>query len=341
MKRRFSALVFNFIFVTLIVSQPILGQSDVIVPLNVGNYWVFTDSTFLNDSLIVVDTSRVEITGKTIIEFQGNNYEVFFWNWFDMNSNPPQPEPQKWLIRNEPDGVWEYGMLNDADTLLLQNLALKFPANIGDSWPIISYTINDTSISVRDTLMMACINTDQEFITQIGFFQCYVYQYEWVFLKSSEVNFFYSFKLTQPLYNRQHTEADTLRVKSFFAPDVGLVGQEVNLGFIKTKSYLISYEIVSDVQTFENDLTDFQLYQNYSNPFNPSTTIKYQIPELSYITLKVYDVLGNEIATLVDEEKTAGDYAVRFDSKGLSSGVYFYKLTCKNYSESKKMLLLR
>jgi hypothetical protein len=86
---------------------------------------------------------------------------------------------------------------------------------------------------------------------------------------------------------------------------------------------------------------EFSLNQNYPNPFNPSTTIKYQIPELSYITLKVYDVLGNEIATLVNEEKTTGGYEVRFDSKGLSSGVYFYKLTGGNYSETKKMLLLR
>jgi len=85
----------------------------------------------------------------------------------------------------------------------------------------------------------------------------------------------------------------------------------------------------------------FLLLQNYPNPFNPSTTIKYRIPELSFVTLKVYDVLGTEVAALVDEEKPAGEYAIHFNANGLTSGVYFYQLNAGNYSEAKKMLLLR
>ena len=86
----------------------------------------------------------------------------------------------------------------------------------------------------------------------------------------------------------------------------------------------------------------FSLFQNYPNPFNPSTTIKYQIPELSFVTLKVYDVLGNEIATLVEEEKPAGTYKVEFYAKGgYASGVYFYQLRAGSFVETKKMILLR
>ncbi len=70
--------------------------------------------------------------------------------------------------------------------------------------------------------------------------------------------------------------------------------------------------------------SQFNLEQNYPNPFNPVTTIKYQIPEISFVTLKVYDVLGNEIATLVSEEKPAGSYEINFNSSNLSSGIYFY-----------------
>ncbi len=70
----------------------------------------------------------------------------------------------------------------------------------------------------------------------------------------------------------------------------------------------------------------FYLYQNYPQPFNPSTTIKYQIPELSYVTLKVYDVLGNEIEKLVDEEKPSGTYELTWHADNLPSGVYFYQL---------------
>jgi len=92
----------------------------------------------------------------------------------------------------------------------------------------------------------------------------------------------------------------------------------------------------------------FSLEQNYPNPFNPSTKIKYSIPAVISIegrnlnvTLKVYDVLGNEIATLVNENKPAGNYEVSFDAKNLSSGIYLYKLQAGSFIETKKMTLLR
>jgi len=83
------------------------------------------------------------------------------------------------------------------------------------------------------------------------------------------------------------------------------------------------------------------LFLNYPNPFNPTTAIKYQIPELSFVTLKVYDVLGNEITTLVNEEKPAGLYEVEFNKNGLTSGVYFYQLKSESFVETKKMILLK
>ncbi len=87
--------------------------------------------------------------------------------------------------------------------------------------------------------------------------------------------------------------------------------------------------------------SDFVLYQNYPNPFNPATTINYQIPEISFVTLKVYDVLGNEIATLVNEKKPVGSYEVDWNASNAPSGVYFYQLKTKGYLETKKMILLR
>jgi hypothetical protein len=98
----------------------------------------------------------------------------------------------------------------------------------------------------------------------------------------------------------------------------------------------------------EMNPTEFTLYQNYPNPFNPSTKIKYVIPNIIStevrnlnVKLKVYDVLGNEVAVLVDKEKSAGVYEVNFDASGLTSGVYFYKLTSGSFTESKKMMLLK
>ena len=85
----------------------------------------------------------------------------------------------------------------------------------------------------------------------------------------------------------------------------------------------------------------FQLQQNYPNPFNPSTRIQYQVASNSQVSLKVYDVLGNEVATLVDENKPAGNYEVNFDASGLASGMYLYKIQAGSFVETKKMILLR
>lgn len=83
------------------------------------------------------------------------------------------------------------------------------------------------------------------------------------------------------------------------------------------------------------------MIQNYPNPFNPATTIKYSIPELSFVILKVYDVLGNEIAILVNEEKSMGIYVVEFDATNYNSGVYFYRLQTSNFTQTKKMSLMK
>jgi hypothetical protein len=87
--------------------------------------------------------------------------------------------------------------------------------------------------------------------------------------------------------------------------------------------------------------TEFILEQNYPNPFNPTTVIRYQLSVNSYITLRVYDVLGNELNTLVNEYKPAGSYEVEFDASALTSGVYFYKLQSGGSILTKKMLILK
>lgn len=86
---------------------------------------------------------------------------------------------------------------------------------------------------------------------------------------------------------------------------------------------------------------DFVLYQNYPNPFNPSTVISYRSPVIGFVTLKVYDVLGNEIETLVNEEKQTGTYDLTWYSKNLPSGIYFYQLQTNEFVETKKMILLK
>ncbi|AFH50015.1 Putative membrane protein [Ignavibacterium album JCM 16511] len=109
------------------------------------------------------------------------------------------------------------------------------------------------------------------------------------------------------------------------------------------EAFLLDRGNLSSVDKDKDLPKEFSLAQNCPNPFNPSTKIKYVIPNgvRNLVTLKVHDILGNEVATLVNEEKPAGVYAVEFDASNLSSGIYFYKINAGSFSETKKMILLR
>jgi peptidoglycan/xylan/chitin deacetylase (PgdA/CDA1 family) len=103
---------------------------------------------------------------------------------------------------------------------------------------------------------------------------------------------------------------------------------------------------ISDAEEISDFIPDeIQLFQNYPNPFNPGTIIKYSVSDRQFVSLKVYDILGKEIATLVNEEKTAGSYQVEFrkdmNHRTLPSGIYFYQLRADNFVETKKMILTK
>jgi len=123
------------------------------------------------------------------------------------------------------------------------------------------------------------------------------------------------------------------------AVDKGLVPHR---SFAPDSGYFIAaYDTTTDVISLEDPITSFGLFQNYPNPFNPTTNIEFRITEFGLTTLRVYDVLGKEITTLVNEEKPAGSYEVEFSAANLPSGVYFYKLQAGSFVETKKMVLLR
>jgi hypothetical protein len=106
-----------------------------------------------------------------------------------------------------------------------------------------------------------------------------------------------------------------------------------------------SYFFITNKETNVNELkiipTQFNLYQNYPNPFNPTTIIKYEIPVTGKVVLSVFNLLGQEVSELVNQNQSAGLYEVTWDARNFSSGVYIYQLSSGNHSVSKKLLLLK
>ncbi len=135
-----------------------------------------------------------------------------------------------------------------------------------------------------------------------------------------------------------------MKIKTYFCPCCIING------------VVYGHTTITAIKEKENQIPQkFALYQNYPNPFNPATTIKYSIltpprPSPSqgegvreglYVSLKIYDVLGREVLTLVNKKQPPGNYQVTFDAGNLPSGVYFYRLETSGFSKSKKMLLVR
>lgn len=123
---------------------------------------------------------------------------------------------------------------------------------------------------------------------------------------------------------------------------------DINLYHIGYKATLIyakigeeEFGIKTSIKEYNNIPNEFSLSQNYPNPFNPETIINYNLPYSSQVKLVVYDILGNEMVLLVDDNKTAGQYSIELDGSHLSSGVYIYRLISGRASISKKMLLLK
>jgi hypothetical protein len=142
--------------------------------------------------------------------------------------------------------------------------------------------------------------------------------------------------------------------KIAFVPGYGTTTEQKNYSFIDEEvssgKYYYRLKQIDYDGTFEySDIIEtekllplvFSLEQNYPNPFNPVTNIKFQIPVSEFVSLKIFDVLGNEVAVLVNEFKSAGIYRLSFNASELGSGVYFYKLISGSFIETKKMILMK
>ncbi len=151
--------------------------------------------------------------------------------------------------------------------------------------------------------------------------------------------------LTNTFSYRINTTVDTTLLKAGYSFYYQIVAKDK--GLIKETSLAPDtgyYQCIWDFNTGITEqrlLSEYNLFQNYPNPFNPETKIRFQIPKQSVVTLKIYDVLGREISTLVNEEKTVGIYEFNFNASDLASGVYYYQLTAGGYTKTRKMQVIK
>src|SRR5574338_61501 len=229
-------------------------------------------------------------------------------------------------VRLRDDNYYVQRMPDSYNTPNHERIYYKVGAKIGDSW------MQPDPGGITDSLVTEVVDTVRT----------------WVFNKLVTLRLF-------------HIHYSLIDYYQTWSDDFGLMSIEDYYG---TAYYLycciidgVAYgdTTILGVEAISEKPEEFVLEQNYPNPFNPTTTITYQVPNLSFVSLKVYDVLGNELETLVNEEKYPGRYTVNFSAIGgsasggnassgscrIASGVYIYQLRVNNYVSSKKMLLIK
>jgi hypothetical protein len=298
--------------VQVIKSLPIPEEVLNYYPLAIGNKWIY-NKTYAFNPYIEHSIDVTEILGDSIAP----NGKYYFHLQDDLGSVLERIDSSDGKVYQ----YYESSSLNNNE-----------------------YVVADLLGEVGDTLESFCIqypnNESFIFITGIDSF------YEW-----------------GPVKLRKSYQQEILPVTSFyirkysFTQDIGrdydLLGWPVSSSYIlkELKGCIINGVVYGDTTTVgvedeENPIaTTFKLEQNYPNPFNPSTLISFRLPVTSNVTLKVYDILGNEIATLVNEEKLTGEYEVEFNatsgSRNLVSGIYFYQIKAGSFIQTKKMLMIK
>ena len=218
----------------------------------------------------------------------------------------------------------------------------RFANAIDNEYTIFSKDTSVTISSIPGTFRIQFIGkrlSDESLTTDIGTFDCKK------FLLEVRVKFLAFNIINVDILGVENTvwlAPDNWKVKSYIPTTYVDLSY---LGFPAFKIPGLESNITTTITSLEENnfeiVNDFQLYQNYPNPFNPITRLQYAISNKRFITLKVFDILGNEVKTLVNEEKPVGNYEFDFNASYLPSGVYFYRLQAGNFSQTKKMILLK
>ena len=318
----------------------------------------------VNNGLADIDILDLAVSGTNI--FAGTENGVFLSTnngeiWVKKGLEDTRVSALAVLEQNLFAGTWGSGVFlssNNGDSWTAVNKGLpKDPYGYIDisSFALIDtnlfigistypyYGIGGVALSTNNGISWTMVNTGLTNLNinslAVSSTNIFVWTDDGVFLSSNNGSSWFSVNQNLPNYMPTHNIYNTLVISGqnlFAGTEIGVWKRPIS-------------EMITDVESTTELPKDFALYQNYPNPFNPNTKIKYTVappnlPQgeaLSKVILKVYDILGNEVATLVDEYKPAGTYEVIWNVKGLSSGVYFYQLKSNNYVETKKMILLK
>lgn len=318
------------------------GQSTELMPLTVGNEWVYIDSSFSSTTAVATDTIFHRISDETDITIDEQTYPVRLLTFPNdttlsrMNFRKP--------LKNDPDGLWEFGAMTTYDTLTYRHLFLKYPTAAGDTSTMLIILLGDYN-RVVDTVTVKTISIDSVFHTPAGSFECIVYQHENIDFSGDMMKpgIWAGNRFMNPIADIQSVNHSNHQHTYFYKPGLGFVGYiwKINNQTVQ-KTVLLSSNIPLSISSHpENVLREVDLYQNYPNPFNPSTTFRFYLPKTADVIVHVLNIRGQVVAEVLKERLSAGEHSKVFDASGLSSGIYFYRLSAGQFSETRKMVVVR
>jgi len=288
-------------------TQTLDTVSSLYFPLHTGNIYVFKKTSYSYPNFYSVSYNRYNISRDTIVNSK----------WYHVLSDFPRIGTGLFRVDSVSGSIMKYFyscIYNYNRENLIDSLALKVPGFQGGECG------GPSNIYLRDTLFITIFNLQtqrKEFANNYGYPS---YNF-WRYAKNIGL-YYYSYGSSLP-----HAENSTIYELKGCIINGTLYGDtSVPVGITQ-----ISSEVPKQ----------YSLSQNYPNPFNPVTNIKYRIPKSNFVLLKVYDILGKEIQILVNQEQAAGTYEVKWDASKLPSGIYIYKLTTENYTETKKAVLIK
>ena len=307
MKRHFYLLVFlpTFLFAQVDSLKELLDY----YPLQTGNYWEY-QSYWEQMPFPPTDSSShsIEVIGDTLLE-NGHTYKILLYK--DITPNQ-----------------YQYNQFERIDSLT--GCVYRY---INDTTANHEYMSDSLFAQPGDT-----IYASRERMTTFG-----IYRTLCISVKSDSI--FGVLTELKEFFDQSFMPGSNYMLAKGFGKLFGSVC-EFGCGYsglvyakINGKEYGKKITSINSGESFSSSM--FILNQNYPNPFNPSTVIGFQLSLNSRVSLKVYDVLGNEVTTLLNEEKSAGNYKINFDGSKLTSGFYFYTLRANNFVQNRKMILLK